>query len=143
MGSRSILELTIDSDLDMADQAVDTCASFAQRMGFSDPECADICMAFRESVNNAVIHGNHRRKDKRVHIEISGTRGRITLRIRDEGEGFDPKGVPDPTAPENLLKPCGRGIFLMRHFMDDVAFRFNHPHGTEVRLVRHHRPSRD
>ncbi len=136
MGSGPILELTIDSDLDEADQAVDRCAGIAQGLGFSEPECSDICMAFRESVNNAVIHGNHRSKEKSVHIEISGTPGQITLRIRDEGDGFDPSGIPDPTAPENLMKPCGRGIFLMRHFMDDVAFRFSHPHGTEVRLVR-------
>ena len=93
-------------------------------------------MALRESVNNAVVHGNRRSDGKHVMVRFYGILGSITMLVRDEGTGFDPASVPDPTAPENLLRPCGRGIFFMRHFMDDVAFRFLRTQGTEVKLMK-------
>ena len=138
MRSRPLLELSFVSDLACAEVAVGACATLAQQLGFSDEECSDIGMALRESVNNAIIHGNSRNGHKKVRVRFLGAKGQITVVVRDQGPGFDPTTVPDPTAPENLLRPCGRGIFLMRHFMDDVAFRFRGP-GTEVKLVRHAR----
>lgn len=140
MPASPLLKISLASDLAYIEAAAGACCVVAKHLGFSDTECSDICLALRESLNNAIIHGNRNGDARTVRIRISGEPGRIVLLVRDEGGGFDPKVIPDPTAPENLLKPCGRGIFLMRHLMDDVTFRFRSPTGTEVRLVRHRRP---
>jgi len=136
MPRQPILALSFVSDLAYAELAVELCCNVAHRMGFTDEECSDISMALRESVNNAVIHGNRNAVEKQVHVEFSAVPGRIAVTVRDEGRGFDPGAVPDPTAPENLMRPCGRGIFLMKHFMDTVAFRHRRPTGMEVTLER-------
>ncbi len=136
MRPRPILEMIFASDLRFTELAVSACSSILQTLGFSEEETSDICMALRESVNNAVVHGNRRSDGKHVMVRFYGILGSITMLVRDEGTGFDPASVPDPTAPENLLRPCGRGIFFMRHFMDDVAFRFLRTQGTEVKLMK-------
>jgi serine/threonine-protein kinase RsbW len=95
-------------------------------------------VAIRESVINAIRHGNRSDASKHVFVEFS-TEGPaeavdLTVRVRDEGEGFDPSAVPDPLAPENLLKPGGRGIFLIRNFMDDVQLVNVPEGGMEMRM---------
>ena len=93
-------------------------------LGLDDDTQHYVGVAIRESVINAIKHGNRNDASKHVFVEFS-TEGRadaveLMIRVRDEGEGFDPSTVADPLAPENLLKPSGRGIFLIRSFMDDV-----------------------
>ncbi len=75
-----------------------------------------------EALSNAMLYGNGHDPSKRVRVEISVDNGAITARITDQGCGFDPAAVPDPTAPENLMKPGGRGLFLMRELLDEVKF---------------------
>jgi len=93
-------------------------------------------MAARECLVNAVVHGNryNRRKKVHVHISLSGTR--LTIRITDEGEGFEVQEVPDPLNDTNILRHSGRGLFLMGAFMDDMKVRKVEPAGTEVTLVK-------
>ena len=136
MADRQRVEFSFRSDLACAEVAVGLCCSFSHRFGFNDADCSDICLALREALNNAILHGNRRSPAKQVRVRVSGGPGRIALSVQDQGGGFNPRNLPDPTKPENLLKPCGRGIFLMRNFMDHVAFRFSRRGGTEVRLVR-------
>ncbi len=80
----------------------------------------DIHVAFEEALRNAMIHGNKNDPDKEVSVEIELSDDAVTICIEDEGEGFDPDKLPDPTFGENLLKESGRGVYLMRHLMDEV-----------------------
>lgn len=89
---------------------------------FNDDIYGNIMIAVTESVNNAIIHGNRNDKDKNVHLELNVTDKEIAFTIEDEGNGFDYDSLPDPTAPENIDKPGGRGIFLMKHLADEVEF---------------------
>ena len=82
----------------------------------------NIMIAVTEAVNNAIKHGNKSNKDKNVTLTLSLEEGRISFIVMDQGEGFDYQHLPDPTAPENLEKPGGRGIFLMKHLADEVHF---------------------
>ena len=86
----------------------------------NDDIYGNIMISVTESVNNAINHGNRGQKDKNVTISLVLNESQITFRIEDEGPGFDYDSLPDPTAPENLEKPSGRGIFLMRHLADEV-----------------------
>lgn len=93
-----------------------------------------IDLAVREAVANAIKHGNRSQPDKRVEIELDVTRDEVVIRVRDEGEGFDPEAIDDPLAPENRLRPNGRGLFYMRKFMDEIAYRHEPGRGMEVTL---------
>ena len=92
------------------------------RFALNDDIYGNIMVAVTESVNNAIRHGNKSNKDKNVRISLSLNDKLLKFRIQDEGDGFDYQNLPDPTAPENIAKPGGRGIFLMRHLCDEVKF---------------------
>jgi serine/threonine-protein kinase RsbW len=97
-------------------------------------------VSVRESVINAIKHGNRYDPGKTVFVEFTVRPPRspneLQVRVRDQGEGFDPEALADPLAPENLLKSSGRGIFFMRSFMDDVQIRRAEPGGTEIVMVK-------
>ena len=88
--------------------------------------------AVREAVANAIKHGNGSNPDKQVEIEFGLEGDEIVIQVRDEGVGFDPKNVPDPLEPENLLRPHGRGILLIKEFMDKIEYSFDPERGTEL-----------
>ena len=108
--------------------------------GLDDEALHWVGVAVRESVVNAIKHGNKGDEHKHVHVEFTpldvGRPSGIVIRVRDEGPGFDPEAVSDPLAPENLLKSSGRGIFLIRSFMDDVQLMKGAEGGMEVRMVK-------
>lgn len=110
-------------------------ARIAAKAGFDDENCDRIAMAVREATVNAVLHGNAYDPKKKVTVSYENTGGRLTIRVADQGKGLDAGNIPDPLKPENLLKTSGRGIFLMRAFMDEVNFRDLSP-GTEIILVK-------
>ncbi len=85
----------------------------------------NILISLTEAVTNAINHGNHGDTTKTVCVRLKELAGKLAFQITDEGEGFDFDNIPDPTAPENLLKIGGRGVFLMRQLSDDVLFRDN------------------
>jgi len=95
-----------------------------------------IGLAVREAVANAIKHGNGSDPTKQVEVEVRVDDGNVEVAVRDEGHGFDPSTVADPLAPENLLRPGGRGIFYMRSLMDKVEYRFGAGGGTEVVLQK-------
>jgi serine/threonine-protein kinase RsbW len=98
-----------------------------------------IQLALEEALVNAVKHGNQMDRTKQVHIDCRVTDSRFEITIEDEGRGFNPDELPDPLAIENLERPCGRGLYLMRYFMSDVLV---HPPGNKVTLRKHrNRPS--
>jgi serine/threonine-protein kinase RsbW len=93
-----------------------------------------IGLAVREAVANAIKHGNREDPDKQVEVDLMVDAGELVVRVRDQGPGFNPDLVSDPLAPENLLRPGGRGIFYIRRLMDGVEYRFGDSQGTEIIL---------
>lgn len=92
------------------------------KFAFDDDIYGNIMIAVTESVNNAIIHGNKQDKEKNVDLALEVADDNIRFTIKDEGDGFDYDNLPDPTAPENILKAGGRGIFLVQNLADEVAF---------------------
>jgi len=134
---------TLESTLASVNKAEQAAAEVAAKSGFDEDECGRIAMAVREATVNAVLHGNHYDPAKRVTVSFETTPEALTVAVRDEGTGLDPATVPDPLAPENLLKQSGRGIFLIRAFMDEVRFRAISP-GNEITMIKFVRgPDRD
>lgn len=130
------VHLDIASRLDLLETVQTVLAQLTAIVGFSDDQNHYMSVAVRESVANAIKHGNQNDEDKRVTVDFTAVPGQITVEITDQGPGFDPDSVPDPLAPENLLKADGRGIFFMRQFMDEVSYAFPARGGTLVRMVK-------
>jgi serine/threonine-protein kinase RsbW len=132
---------TLDSTLETVDSAEQTASRIAAEHGFDEDEVMRISMAVREAAVNAVLHGNAYDPDKKVKLEFEIIGNDLIITIRDQGSGLDLDKLPDALAPENLLKSSGRGIFLIRSFMDEVHINPSHT-GTEIKLVKHvHGPS--
>ena len=130
------VERHLDSTLDSVDSAEELAVSVAQRAGLSEDDLMKIGLAVRESMVNAVMHGNRYSSEKKVHFVVAASADRFLVQIADEGTGFDFESLPDPLAPENLLRTSGRGIFLIRSFMDEFQMRRLESGGTEVTLVK-------
>ncbi len=132
----SRITYTLDSSLESVNRLEQTAEDMARKAGVDEDEIFRISMAVREAAVNAVLHGNSYDPEKRVTASFEATGDDLIIRISDQGKGLDPDTLPDPLAPENLLRGSGRGIFLIRSFMDEVKFRQLHP-GTELTLVKH------
>jgi serine/threonine-protein kinase RsbW len=125
----------MESTLESVNKAEEMAEKAASQAGFDEDARGGISMAVREAMINAVMHGNGYSPEKRVKLSFEQSGDNLVITIRDEGQGMDPENIPDPLAPENLMKQSGRGIFLMRAFMDDVKFRKLEP-GTEITLIK-------
>ena len=106
------------------------------RRGYTESCTFAIRLALEEALNNAINHGNRRDPASKVSIAYDVNDRFVALTVGDEGAGFNPSSVPDPTVDENLEKPCGRGIMLMRAYMDEVRFSDK---GTQVHMIKHNR----
>lgn len=133
--SRTI-KLEIASRFDLLDLVQTVLMHAATLVGFAEEASHYMSVAVRESVVNAIKHGNRLDEDRRVIMEFVIREGCLEVVVRDEGGGFDPTGIADPLAPENLLKTAGRGIFFMRSFMDEVEYSFPPRGGTIVRMMK-------
>jgi len=131
-------EFNLPGSLDSVEKAAMEAADFASRAGLPEEALFAIDMAVRESVANAVKHGNKLDETKLVEITLKNTADALEITVRDFGEGFAVDEVPDPTNPENLLKANGRGILFMKTFMDEVEW-FNHAGGGMVVKMRKNR----
>ncbi len=105
-----------------------------ERLGLDDDSRHWVGIAIREAVANAIKHGNQQDPEKEVEVELAIIGDEAIIRVIDQGEGFDPQEVEDPLAPENLLKPNGRGIFYMNNFMDEIEYDTRPEGGTVVTL---------
>ena len=130
---RMLLDSTLDS-VEVAEKAV---LEAAEEIGFGEDELHQLGMAVRESMVNAVVHGNRYNARKKVHVAITKGQDRLTIVIADEGEGFDMTSIPDPLAEENLLRQSGRGLLLMRAFVDEFHVKRGEPGGTVVIMVKY------
>ncbi|MEW5984836.1 MAG: ATP-binding protein [Acidobacteriota bacterium] len=134
------IQLQFSSAFDMLDMVQVVSEHVGRMLRFEDDALQWMEVAIRESVINAIKHGNKHDPSKDVFVEFTMTPAarpeELVIRVRDQGEGFDPESIPDPLAPENLLKASGRGIFFMRSFMDDVQLARADGGGMEVRLTK-------
>jgi serine/threonine-protein kinase RsbW len=140
MVTDSVIRLEFRSHFDMLDFVQVVSDEMGRMIGFDDDSTHWVSVAVRESVINAIKHGNQEVEEKRVTVEFTVAPAdeptRLTVRVVDQGEGFDPVEVADPLAPENLLKSSGRGIFFMRNFMDDLRLQRAPEGGMEVVMVK-------
>jgi serine/threonine-protein kinase RsbW len=122
-GHLSPVQVLIPSDPAAARRVQDQIEQCLQaRCRFSDKELFGIKLALEEALVNAIKHGNQLDRTKQVEVIYHVSPDRFEVQITDQGPGFDPADVPDPTDPDNLERPCGRGLLLMRHYMTEVAF---------------------
>lgn len=129
------IELNLDTDLHHLDMVEGITQSISKAMGFEEDPVYWISMSVREGVINAMLHGNKIDASKRVRVKFEMTAESLAVSIYDQGSGFDPASIPSPLDPENLLKPCGRGLFCIQSFMDAVTFN-RLSGGMEIRLVK-------
>jgi serine/threonine-protein kinase RsbW len=139
-GGTETVDRFLDSTLESVDSAEAWAIEIAQKAGVNEDDLAKISMAVRESMVNAVVHGNQYSAHKKVRVSVSRSADRFTIAIADEGNGFDPDKLPDPLATENLMRSSGRGIFLIRAFMDEFRVRRLEP-GMEVTMVKYLSPA--
>jgi len=130
------LQQILDSSLASVDKVEQLVIQEAGKLGFEEDDQQQIGMAVRECAVNAVVHGNRYSAHKKMHLEIERSSSSLIIIIGDEGDGFDLASLPDPLAPENLLKQSGRGLLLIRAFMDDFDLHPRPGGGTEVKLVK-------
>ena len=139
MTSGNTIRVDFHSSLEMLDCIQLMSDHIGRTAGLDEESLHWVSVALRESVINAIKHGNCSDVRKRVHVEFTVLQGDVpglAIRVRDEGCGFDPSTLADPRAQENLLKSTGRGILLMRSFMDEMTFQRAAEGGMEVRMVK-------
>ncbi len=136
-GENQTVETLLDSTLESVDEAEGTVLRMAGGAGLEEDDLHALGMAVREAAVNAVVHGNRYNARKKVHLKVSRAHDKLTIVIADEGEGFQMDSIPDPLASENLLRQSGRGLLLIRAFVDEFELRQRQPRGTEVRLVKY------
>jgi serine/threonine-protein kinase RsbW len=140
-----VVRLEFTSAPEMVDFVQIVADHLGRGVGLDDEGAHWVGIAIRECVINAITHGNQGNEAKHVFVEVATTGSRtareLMVRVRDEGDGFDPETVPDPLAPENLLKTSGRGIFLVRNFMDEVRLQRAPEGGMEICMTKRVQPS--
>ncbi len=127
-------EAVIPSDPSEARRIQEDIEAALQAHHFEERDIFGIRLALEEALVNAIKHGNQMDRSRKVHVRYQVSTELFFVHIADEGPGFDPGDVPDPMAAENLERPCGRGLLLMRHYMNEVTF---HPPGNVVSMTKH------
>ena len=132
------MKALLESTLESVDQAESMVLQAAADAGFGEDDLHKIGMAVREAMVNAVVHGNRYNLRKKVHLALDTSGDTLQIQIADEGDGFEAQDLPDPLAEENLLRQSGRGLLLIRAFVDEFQMkRAAPPLGTEVKLIVH------
>ena len=134
------LSFKLASTMDSVAEVEAAAEKLTHSAGMDEDEGFRVVMAVREAAVNAVLHGNGYDPNKQITVSLENNGKSLVITVADEGEGLDPEKIPDPLAPENLLRGTGRGIFLIRSFLDEVHFRQLNP-GTELTLVKHLTPA--
>jgi serine/threonine-protein kinase RsbW len=131
MDKELVLELptdiqSIDRTVDLVMKRCSGCADEARKLNLN------FRVGLTEALSNAMLYGNAHDPSQRVTLQVTMSHGRLQAKVRDQGSGFDPSSIPDPTRPENLSRSCGRGLFLMRQLLDEVCYN---DRGNEVTLI--------
>jgi serine/threonine-protein kinase RsbW len=145
VNGHQVVRLKFTSAFEMLDFVQVVSDHMGRGVGLDDDAVHWVGVAIRESVINAIKHGNRNDATKRVFVEFETTTPPeppgLLIRVRDQGEGFDPESLANPLDPENLLKASGRGIFLIRNFMDDVQLQRAPEGGMEIRMTKRVQPA--
>lgn len=128
--------MTFGSNIQFLDLVQEICQRMTRIAGFDDEASHWICLSVRESVTNAIQHGNQQDESKRVGVRFRIERRRLLITISDQGPGFDESSLPDPLDTGNLLKPSGRGVFFVHTFMDEVTYQNLSQGGFEVTMEK-------
>jgi len=139
VSDHQVVRLEFTSAFDMLDFVQVVSDHIGRDIGLDEDGVHWVGVAIRESVINAIKHGNRNDATKRVFVEFETAPApdpELMIRVRDQGDGFDPDTIANPLAAENVLKPSGRGIFLIRNFMDDVRVQRAPEGGMEVRMTK-------
>lgn len=131
--NRKVFTRTIISDPDLLPEIEDFIQTLLKEQNVDDEKINAVVLSVAEAASNAILHGNKNDKKKKVFILMEVDDEKVIIRIKDEGKGFDPSKVPDPTIPENILKDSGRGIHIMNTFLDKLTYKFTDS-GTEAVL---------
>ena len=126
------LEITLETQVESVNLAEEMCLRVAEAAGFGEDDCYRIGMSVREGVINAFHYGNQERPEKKIYLAVDIPSEKLIIHVLDEGRGFTLADVPDPLAEENLLSTSGRGIFLMRAFMDEFDVVTGRTGGAEI-----------
>ena len=132
----NVISIDFQSSFELVDLVQTVFEYLAVQVGFDADSTHWMSVAIRESVTNAVRHGNKNDPSKRVMVRFEYSEPDFKIYVEDEGKGFDPDKLPDPLAEENLLRANGRGIFFMKSFMDEVEYNFLEKSGTQVKMVK-------
>jgi serine/threonine-protein kinase RsbW len=132
--SQNHYQLELESDPNNLITVEEFVNYFSKDIGLDDSKLNGLMLSVTEATTNAIIHANKSDPSKMVKIDVFVDAEFLTIKVKDEGKGFDPSKIPDPTASENLLKDSGRGVYLMRIYMDELKFNIT-PTGTETILV--------
>ncbi len=130
------IEVTLETLLESVDLAESIVMRIAEAAGFGDEDCHKIGMAVREGVINAYHYGNRRDRSRKVFLRVELEAEKMIVHVIDQGAGFDLHDVPDPLAEENLLRTSGRGLFLMRSFMDEFAVQRGPEGGAKLVMAK-------
>jgi len=128
------INITIPSKIEELNRIEEISEEIAEKMGMNEDEEDNLCIAITEVVGNAIVHGNRKDPKKKVQIEFRLEKDKVTISVKDEGEGFEIDKLSNPLEPENIMKDSGRGIFILKTLMDDVSFDFS-SEGTRVTFV--------
>jgi len=135
-GSTQRIEVTLETLLESVDLAEDITLRVANAVGFDEEQGYRIGMSVREAVINAYTYGNLQDRRRRIFVVFELLPAQMVIHVRDQGEGFRLEDVPDPLAEENLLKTSGRGLFLIRAFMDELDVTIPQSGGAEVIMTK-------
>ena len=130
------VKLVISSEVRLVDVVHSAAEAMAGIAGFDEDDALNVGIAVREAVINAIRHGNRMDPTRKVEVSLQARPRSIRARVRDQGAGFDPSATPDPTFGDNLMRSSGRGILVMRAFVDSVDFKFLEGRGMEVTLKK-------
>jgi len=130
------VKLVISSEVRLVDVVHTASEAIAGIAGFEEDDALNVGIAVREAVINAIRHGNRMDPTRKVEVSLQARPRSIRARVRDQGAGFDPAATPDPTFGDNLMRSSGRGILVMRAFVDSVDFKFLEGRGMEVTLKK-------
>ena len=132
---KTSIEKRYPSNQDAVVKAERLVEKFTRKLDFDEDQRVDVAIAITEAVNNAVEHGNRLQADRTVTVRLEWRDSRLVITVRDQGEGFDPDAIDDPLSPENLTRPDGRGLLIVRSLMDSVEVNPS-SEGTEVVMVK-------
>ncbi|MBN2105260.1 ATP-binding protein [bacterium] len=128
------MKCTLPSQLGELHCADDLTEKVAQELSLNQDQKNNLAIAVTEAVGNAIIHGNKKDPNKKVHLQFRTGKDKIIITVQDEGEGFDPESIQNPLLPKNLMKESGRGIFILTELMDEVDYQFSKK-GTTLKMV--------